>query len=156
MELKEEALKNLEALLNQHSIDFITDKKSINLEMKGSKNALVQVLMVLIKNAIEAHAINPSKNRYIFFLAETNQESIMIKVKDNAQGIPSDIIDKVFEPYFTTKHQSQGKGMGLYIVHQIITQQLNGQIEVHNVQYRYNHQLHIGTEFCITLPMYIS
>ncbi|RXJ57513.1 ATP-binding protein [Candidatus Marinarcus aquaticus] len=156
LELKQEALEKLEELLDKNGIAFITDKKSINLKMKGSKNALVQVLMVLIKNSIEAHMSNPSKERYIFFLAQATKENITITIKDNAQGIPSDIMDKIFEPYFTTKHQSQGKGMGLYIVHQVITQQLNGQIEVHNVQYRYNHQLQIGTEFCITLPIQIS
>lgn len=153
LELKEEALENLEELLDKNSIAFITDKKSTNLKMKGSKNALVQVLMVLIKNSIEAHMSNPSKERYIFFLAQATKESITITIKDNANGIQDDIIDKIFEPYFTTKHQSQGKGMGLYIVHQVITQQLNGQIEAHNVQYRYNHHLQNGAEFCITLPI---
>jgi len=62
------------------------------------------------------------------------KEKIIFSVEDNAGGVEDDIIDKIFEPYFTTKHQSAGTGLGLYICHKIMTEKLNGSISVKNTK----------------------
>ena len=59
-------------------------------------------------------------NRYIFIDLYKEGGFIIVNVKDNAGGLSDDVIDRVFEPYFTTKHQSQGTGIGLYMSEEIV------------------------------------
>ncbi|MCK5110611.1 MAG: HAMP domain-containing histidine kinase [Arcobacteraceae bacterium] len=68
-------------------------------------------------------------------------------------GLDVDIKDKIFEPYFTTKHKAQGTGIGLYMTQSIITKHLNGKISVENVKYEYENQKYIGAEFIIKISM---
>ncbi|MBI3874072.1 MAG: HAMP domain-containing histidine kinase [Arcobacter sp.] len=63
-----------------------------------------------------------------------NNDCIEIKIQDNGGGISDEIKEKIFDPYFTTKHKSQGTGLGLYMSKQIIGQYFNGTIEVKNIQ----------------------
>ena len=76
---------------------------------------------------------------------------VIIKVKDNAGGIPQDILPKIFEPYFTTKHKSQGTGLGLHMTYNIIFDGMKGTIEANNQNYTYNGEDYIGAEFTIIL-----
>jgi len=79
--------------------------------------------------------------------------TLTITIQDNAYGINNDIIDRIYKPYFTTKHQSQGTGLGLYVVHQIITKNLNRTIHVENKVFNYEGSNHKGACFTITLPV---
>ena len=69
----------------------------------------------------------------------------MISIEDNAGGIDKNIINKIFDIYFTTKHQSQGTGLGLYISDEIIQKYFNGKLYVEN-----NNS---GAKFIIELPI---
>ncbi len=66
-------------------------------------------------------------------------------------GIKKDIMDKIFEPYFTLKHKHFGVGLSLYLVHYIVTKYLNGTIEVTNETYEYNNKQYTGAQFEIIL-----
>ena len=72
--------------------------------------------------------------------------SVEIRLKDNGDGIPEEIIEKIFQPFFTTKPTGQGTGLGLSICYDIIVQQHGGDIEVNTLPGE-------GTEFIISLPM---
>jgi predicted ATPase/signal transduction histidine kinase len=76
-------------------------------------------------------------------------EQVEIRVRDNGQGIPQQIIDKIFNPFFTTKPTGEGTGLGLSITHDIIVQQHQGKIRV-------NSEVDIYTEFIITLPKVLA
>ena len=78
---------------------------------------------------------------------------IYIFVKDNAGGIPADIISKIYEPYFTTKHKSQGTGLGLSMTYKLITEGMNGKIEVSNKEFTYENKIYIGAEFVISIEI---
>jgi len=64
-------------------------------------------------------------------LFETN-DSIVLKISDNAGGIKEEHIHRIFDPYFTTKHKSMGTGLGLYISKMIIEKNMNGILSVEN------------------------
>ena len=76
-----------------------------------------------------------------------------LKLKDNGNGIPENIISKVFEPYFTTKNKKQGTGLGLHMTYKLIVEGMNGSIEAKNVSYEYNEENSTGAEFSIILPI---
>jgi len=69
----------------------------------------------------------------------------MITIEDNAGGVPENIISKIFEPYFTTKHQTQGTGLGLHMSYKIITESFNGRFYVENTKN--------GAKFFIEIPI---
>jgi signal transduction histidine kinase len=71
---------------------------------------------------------------------------VEIIVKDNGNGIPQNIIDKIFQPFFTTKPTGQGTGLGLSLTYDIITKEHNGIITVESKEGE-------GTEFTIQLPV---
>ena len=76
-------------------------------------------------------------------------EQVQIRIHDNGEGIPPQVIDKIFNPFFTTKPTGEGTGLGLSITHDIIVQQHQGEIKV-------NTEVNIYTEFIITLPKMIG
>jgi signal transduction histidine kinase len=76
----------------------------------------------------------------------------MFSVHDNGNGIPESLREKVFEPYFTTKHQKQGVGIGLYMSYEIINFYMDGSISVENKPFDCKDKSYFGAKFIITLP----
>ncbi len=109
----------------------------------GHKNEFVQALINIINNAREAIAVH-TKDGVIEINAHTDGTNIVITVQDNGGGINKKDLEQIFEPYFTTKHQTQGTGLGLYMSHQIIVNNMDGSI--------YAKSRGEGTTFYITLP----
>ncbi len=75
--------------------------------------------------------------RLIFISSFKENNQLILKIKDNAGGIPEDIMPRIFEPYFTTKHKSQGTGLGLNMTYNLIVDGMHGDIQVHNVEYEF-------------------
>ncbi len=71
---------------------------------------------------------------------------------DNGGGINKEIMPRIFEPYFTTKHQSIGTGIGFSMTYKILTQRHKANISVENVEYNYQEKLHKGACFTIFFP----
>ncbi|MGA1941048.1 sensor histidine kinase [Arcobacter sp. YIC-310] len=135
-------LKNKNILLECNLIDY---------EYKALKNELIQVLINILNNAIDA--FEKQKDRLIFIDIEENTSFLKISIKDSAGGIPNDIIDRVFEPYFTTKHKAQGTGIGLFMSQEIITKHFEGIISVKNCTFEYKTNNYKGACFTINLPI---
>jgi signal transduction histidine kinase len=153
---KQKETKNIAELFDMIEIVFGNSLENANIEvikniedfqLNTYINELNQVILNLIKNAKDAI----DKEGFIFIDCFVD-DKIYIKVKDSGGGIPLDVIDRIYEPYFTTKHESVGTGIGLNMSYQIITEHLKGAIEVKNVEFQYNGELLKGAEFTITLP----
>ncbi|WP_128998451.1 ABC transporter substrate-binding protein [Malaciobacter molluscorum] len=118
------------------------------------KNELTQALLNILNNASDAYKEKKTvEDKYIFIDAYKQNNSAVITIKDNAGGIPENIIENIFEPYFTTKHKSDGTGIGLYMTYQIINEHIYGKIEAFNCRYSYNNRLYKGAVFKITIPL---
>ena len=118
----------------------------------GFRNELIQVVMNILANAIDAFDDIKYK-KFIFISVKIKEEFIEISIRDNAGGIAENIIDRVFEPYFTTKHQAQGTGIGLYMSEEIVVKHLKGEIAVINSTYTFENKEYRGANFIIKLPI---
>lgn len=140
--------------IKNHNLNVVLDLDD-QIILESFPNELIQCLMNIYNNAKDAlleHSNNDS-NRLILISTYKQDEHIIIKIKDNAGGIDSDIIEKIFEPYFTTKHQSRGTGLGLSMTYSLIVEGMNGMIDVHNSDFIHNNETYHGAEFKITLPL---
>ena len=142
----------VEGSIKKYSIKVILDIPS-NLEIDGYQNELTQCLINIFNNSKDVLKEISDSNRYIFISAVVENKNVVIKIKDNGGGIPKDILSKVFEPYFTTKHQSQGTGLGLHMTYNLVVNSMSGTIFVKDVNYEYKGKEYIGAEFTITLPL---
>ena len=135
-------------------IKTITDiDEDIELELNDS--ILIQAFINIYNNTRDAFLENnvASDERFFFVTIKKDEKNAIITFRDNANGIKKEVIDKVFEPYFTTKHKSVGTGIGLYMTNQIITKHLKGNIEVSNETYTFNQKTYTGAKFIIELPL---
>ena len=123
-----------------------------DVKINGYETELIQVLINLLNNSKDALESKEDEKLIFIDILRKNNKAI-IKIKDNAGGIDEDILDKVFEPYFTTKHQAQGTGIGLYMCQEIVTKHMNGHIDITNTQFKYNEKIHKGTLAVIVLDV---
>lgn len=103
-----------------------------DLECNGYLEELQQVILTILNNAIEALVLKKIPSGEIFIDAYKQDNNIVINIQDNALGIDIKYLNKVFEPYFTTKQKSQGTGLGLYMAKMIIENGLEGVLNVEN------------------------
>ncbi|MEA3354617.1 MAG: response regulator [Campylobacterota bacterium] len=146
-ELKKTVIDTLELMgksLEAHSVKVIQNHQSLEPFMIYP-NDLMQVLINILKNAKEVLTQREIENKEINIKTYLKNNRAVIDIEDNAGGISDDIIDKVFDPYFTTKTASSGTGIGLYISKTIINDHFNGTISVKNGEK--------GARFIITLPL---
>lgn len=138
---------------NENIIPVITIEESLTIKI--NENLLIQAVLNILNNSHDAFEINSinKEMRFIFIDLNTKDSKVIINIKDSAGGIKEDSIDKIFEPYFTTKHQSLGTGIGLYMTHQIISKHLNGTIRVKNMNYNYKNINLSGCNFEIIIPL---
>lgn len=95
-------------------------------------NELMQVFLNIIKNASDAFVENEIANPELTIKGMETDDSVEIYLKDNAGGIPEEIIDKIFDPYFSTKGPGIGTGLGLYMSKMIVEEHCRGQLLVTN------------------------
>ena len=148
--LIDKSLKLFSMEFKEHNINVI--KNIEEFEALNFENELLQVVINILNNAKD-ELIKKDAKRYIFIDLFKEDKNIIIKIKDNAGGIDKNVIDRVFEPYFTTKHKSKGTGIGLYMCQEIIVKHIEGTIQVSNEIYEYENEEFIGAKFEITLAL---
>ena len=138
--------------IKKNDINLILNiDESININ--GYKNELIQCFINIFNNSKDVLNEKEIEEKFIFISTSKTKDSIIITIKDNGGGIPDNIISKVFDPYFTTKHKSQGTGLGLNMSYKLIVDGMKGSIEVSNKEYNYNDIKYKGAQFTITLPI---
>lgn len=131
-DVAEDALKLLEGSFEIHNIRTECHISS-QWRCYGDMEALEQIIVVLLHNAKDALVVGAIKEPLITIDAVQTDSYYHLRIRDNATGIPADISEKIFEPYFTTKHKSQGTGIGLYMARMLAEKALDGELTLVNV-----------------------
>ena len=146
----------VEASFKSNDIKVISEFKA-DITLNGYQNELTQSILNILNNAKDQLMKLP-KDTKKFVKIEIIQDENFVKIFiiDNAGGIEEDNITKIFEPYFTTKHQSQGTGIGLYMTHEIIVKHFDGDIVALNDNCKYKNVEYKCAKFIITIPIKAS
>ncbi len=142
----------IDSTITEHGINLILDLNESDI-VKGYSDELIECFVNIFNNSKDAVvAKHEEYDRYIFISQWIDNDNLVVEFKDNGGGIEEKILPKIFDPYFTTKHQAQGTGLGLHIVYSII-HDLGGKVEVQNDDYELRGEKFRGAVFKITLPI---
>lgn len=103
-------------------------------KISGFANEYSQVILNILNNAKDAIVENQTKNSFVEILLEKKKDATILKITNNAGPIPEEILENIFDPYFTTKQQRKGTGLGLYMAKTIIEQNMGGKISINNLK----------------------
>lgn len=146
----------VDAALSINSYSFTVDKYFSNdVTILGISNRLVQTISNILQNCedIFMTRLYERDEMYVKLTTQLTPKTAIIQILDNGGGIPDNIIDKVFEPYFTTAHQSPGKGLGLYNSLKMIGEDMNGTLSVANEEFIDPRERECrGAKFTIEIP----
>ena len=131
-EVIERSLGVIEKSLVNHNVTVIKDYNSTKKTQTYSRE-LMQVFINIINNAKEAAIEKDLKDGQIIITTKDEGNCVVVKFQDNAGGIPKDVLAKIFDPYFSTKTEKSGTGLGLYMSHTIVNKHLSGTIEAYNI-----------------------
>ena len=133
----------MEATLFAQGVSLVIDEQE-EVTIEGFSNEYNQVLLNLLNNArdilVERNVAKPA----IRVIISREGDTAVLRVQDNAGGIPDDIIGMIFDPYFTTKEDGKGSGIGLYMSKMIIQEHFGGSLTVKNID--------AGAEFSVCTP----
>jgi len=151
------AFSVVDSSISNHHITIIKSYEDM-IFLNSYKNEFIQGVLNIINNAKDAldDGKRDIKERFLFVDISKDDNFATIVFQDNAGGIPDDVIGHIFEPYFTTKHQSQGTGLGLYMTYKIIVNSMKGSLMVENNKFNYNGKEYYGARFTIKLPLVLE
>ncbi|MDA3056075.1 MULTISPECIES: PAS domain-containing sensor histidine kinase [unclassified Campylobacter] len=128
----DDAMIMLKGTLDRNDIK-IDVKSQKNVFVYGHQSELTQVFMNILINAKDAFKNSEIKSKKIQISIKSNDKFAIIDIKDNAGAIKDEIMERIFEPYFTTKHKSSGTGLGLYMS-KMIVEHMKGEIIAENLK----------------------
>ncbi len=128
----------------QIEVNFDIDE---SLTITSYPGAYYHIISNMIMNSLK-HAF-PSNRGHIYLAIHIKEEQILISYKDDGQGMEKEVLNRIFDPFYTTKRGEGGTGLGLYMTYNIVCQRLDGKIEAYSA-------LGEGTRFEIILPLNIQ
>jgi two-component system, sporulation sensor kinase A len=148
-ELITEILKEMETVFIQNNITLLT-KFTLDYKIYVDKIKFSQAIINILNNSIETFLENETQNRVISISTDSVDNHLRLKIEDNAGGIDENILPKIFEPYFTTKHQTQGKGLGLTNTYKTIVKIYKFLLTVNNCEILIDDKKYQGLSVTIT------
>ena len=139
----DEALQIIRKTFEKEYIRLHTDIDE-TIRVTGVSNELSQVLINLLQNAKDAFRQKEVTNKRVTITVRREGDTARLIVEDNAGGIDETLMERIFEPYFTTKHAARGTGLGLFMSKMIIEKSFGGEIGAENGEE--------GARFTILLP----
>jgi signal transduction histidine kinase len=137
------SLSIVQAAIKNHYITLDIDVDD-SLSVYGSKNELEQVLINIINNSKDIIVAKNIADGYISIKTEITEDGFNLIICDNGGGIPEEVLPRIFEPYYTTKHKSKGTGLGLSMAEKIIRERHQQTIEAYN-----DHIEHDGKNYTV-------
>jgi len=116
---------------SSYNIDTVFEYNSIN-EISVFENELVQVYLNILQNSRENFIIKETENPKIVITTQDHKDGVMVLISDNGGGCDEQILNKMFDPYFSTKYEKNGTGLGLYMSLKIVEEHHNGTITASN------------------------
>jgi len=133
-ECLDSALFIIDSTLKNSFIEVKTVYEKKDIKTTSFKNEFSQALLNIISNSKDILILRKIQNPLITIGISEKNDKTYISIEDNAKGIEKTIINKIFDPYFTTKHKSSGTGIGLYMSKMIIEKSMHGKIFVENTK----------------------
>jgi signal transduction histidine kinase len=130
-ELVEKSLNIIEDSITSNNIKILKELNSSS-KIKTYISEVTQVILSLLQNAEDILLEKQINNPIINIKTYEDDKTIYLEITDNGGGISSKILGKIFEPYFSTKHEKNGTGLGLYFAKRIIDNNCNGLLDVKN------------------------
>ena len=122
------------ASLKHENIRVIKEYEDVDLRIEGNNIKFRQVILNILNNAKYSLQKSDRKDKYIKLSIKEKKKSIVLEIENNGEKIDENIIEKIFDIYFTTKHKSQGTGLGLFLCHEIVTRYFKGTIHAKNTK----------------------
>lgn len=132
-DIVENALKVLEPLFLEANIQTIKDYENTDMIINYNKSKFIDMLITILQNSYDS-LIQKDIEKVVRISLSKKENNLVLIIEDNGVGIKEDIVNKIFEPYITTKHQSSGVGLSLYFAHNIVVNGLHGSIEASNLE----------------------
>ena len=142
----------IKSVYTQNQIHIIYNKPKGKFKAKGMSNALAQVFLNILNNSKDAFLSHEIEDKKVFITLQIENNQNVVYIKDTAYGIDENIIGKIFDPYFTTKHQSQGTGIGLHMSRNIVERSFDGSITAYNTEFEYENKSYKGACFKVCIP----
>lgn len=128
----ERAVSLLQPLINREKIEinitYDTEHSFI-----GDEKEFIQVILVIISNAMDILKIKKVLHPLIKIDVKSQKDQIVIEIWDNGGGVPLKSLEKIFEPFFSTKEYKDGSGIGLYMAKMIVENTMHGELSVQNI-----------------------
>lgn len=141
----DDTLRIIEKTLQNHEIKLIKDYDEETIMVHNFAALLSQALLNILTNAKETLLQREIEKPEIYIKVCQDNQRAKVMIEDNAGGIEENTMGKIFDPYFTTKHQSMGAGMGLHSSYTIVVNDLHGELYVKNSKK--------GAQFFIEIPL---
>ncbi|MEA3315509.1 MAG: hybrid sensor histidine kinase/response regulator [Campylobacterota bacterium] len=140
----EKGISLVDGVLKTYSIKVIKDIDN-GISTNNYANLFLQILANILNNSKDALKEIEKDNKFIFITLKKNNGKIILTIKDNGGGIPKEVLPKIFEAYFTTKHKSQGTGLGLYMTFNMCkTMEID--IDIKNETFEYKNKVYTGVD----------
>jgi len=153
IEVIKRSISLVEATYKSNKIIIYTKNADDKAQLQGNYSELSQVILNILNNAKDILVEQNSQEKVVLVESLTQDDFVYINIFDSAGGIPENIKMKIFEPYFTTKHKSQGTGIGLYMSNKIITQNFDGTLLASNEEFILDNKKYFGAKLSIKIKL---